>query len=112
MTDALSDSKTAEAANAVAVAHEATINALEALLTQSELRIAEKTQIQVKESIEHAFFVPDELGKQRKFIDITQIPRICDDIRTIKNSMWWMSRIAAVVGTIIFSAGAWAISRS
>lgn len=100
MSDPIVDSKTAESANAAATAHEATMNAFAALLVQSEARIAAKTQLQVKDSIEHAFFVPADPTKQKRFIDITQIPRICDDITGLKNMFLWASRIGAVLLTI------------
>jgi methyl coenzyme M reductase alpha subunit len=103
MTDPLSESKVAEAAQAAAVSHEAMVNAQAALLKESEARISILVGDKIRDAIEHAFFVPTVPGKQKKFIDITQIPRICDDIAAIKNTLWWQSRIAGVVGMIILT---------
>jgi len=103
MQDPLSEAKVAEAAQAAAVSHEAMVNAQAALLKESESRLAVMVGEQIKASIERAFFVPDEDGRQKRFIDITRIPRICDDIRSIKDTLWWQSRIASVVGAIVLA---------
>lgn len=99
----LAESKVAESANASAIAHEALVNAQAALLRESESRISQVVGKQIRDAIDCAFFVPSEPGKQKKFIDITQIPRICDDITSIKNTLWWQSRIASVVGMIVLT---------
>ena len=99
----LSDSKVAEAAQAAAVSHEAMVNAQAALLKESEVRLSAMLGEQIKETIEQAFFVPEEPGRQKRFIDITRIPRICDDVRDIKNTLWWQSRIAGVIGFVVLT---------
>lgn|ERR1700722_19046572 len=99
----LSDSKVAEASNAAAIAHEAMVNAQAALLKESEVRLSAMVGEQIKDSIAQAFFVPEEPGRQRRFIDITRIPRICDDVRDIKNTLWWISRISGVIGFVVLT---------
>ena len=43
-------------------------------------------------------------GEQsEKAMLIKRIPFICNDIRDIKNSLWWQSRIAGVVGTVVLT---------
>jgi len=107
MSEPLAESLSAEVAQAAAIHAEATEKARQAQMSESESRIVELVTSQLTEVIEHAFFVPAEPGKQKKFIDITQIPRICDDITSINNTLWWLSRIAGVVGTIlVLSIGA------
>lgn len=89
-----------EAAQAAAVSHEAMVNAQAALLKESEARLSTMIGDQIKQALEYALFAPTGDGRQKKFIDITRIPRICDDIQSIKDTLWWQSRIAYVVGTV------------
>jgi hypothetical protein len=103
MQDPLSESKVAEAAQAAAVSHEAMVKAQAALLKESEVRIGSLMREQIKTAFNDVFFVPDGEGRQKKYIDITRIPRLCDDVRDIKTTLWWMSRIASVVGFVILT---------
>ena len=98
--DPLSEAKVAESANASAIAHEALVGAQTALLRESESRIASMMGVQLKNAFNDAFYVADGDGRQKKYIDITRIPRICEDISIIKNTLWWTSRIASVVGMV------------
>ena|ERR1700683_163670 len=100
--DNLSEAKVAESANASAIAHEALVNAQAALLKESESRLGAIMSNQIRSAINDAFYVSED-GRQKKFIDITRIPVICRDIADIKNTLWWTSRIASVVGMVVLA---------
>ena len=43
-------------------------------------------------------------GKETdKAILIQRIPFICNDIRSIKDTLWWISRISSVIGAVILA---------
>lgn len=80
-------SKVAEAAEATAIAHQMTSEAREAQQLQVTAQLRESIGKEIKASIEHAFMVPDEPGKPRRFVDVTQITRLCDDIDAINKKL-------------------------
>ena len=80
----LAESLSAEAVQAHAVAQEAVEKAREAQMES----VMERVLVKVLSD-------PDESP-----ILIKRIPFICIDIRDIKNTLWWQSRIASVIGAI------------
>jgi len=81
-TKILADSLSAEAAQAAAIHAEAIEKAREAQMHSVFTKVL--TEV-----------LSDEGGSP---LLVKRIPFICNDIRDIKNTLWWQSRIAGVLG--------------
>lgn len=87
--DPLVEAKVAEAAHAAAIASEAQANAHGAQLEETLVSALRKVLV-------------DGDSEERPML-IKRIPFICKDIADIKNTLWWTSRIASVVGAIMLA---------
>jgi hypothetical protein len=84
MDDPILQSKVAEAAHAAAIANEATSNAREEQMYSVFVKA-------MKEVLK-----PGE--EDDAPLLIKRVPFICQDIKDIKNTLWWQNRIASVIG--------------
>jgi hypothetical protein len=83
----LADSLSAEAAQAAAIHAEAIEKAREAQMHN----VFTKVLMEV---------LNDDGGSP---LLVKRIPFICNDIRDIKNTLWWQSRIAGVIGFVVLT---------
>lgn len=54
-------------------------------MRETEIKLLESVTETMKAAFKFAFTTPE--GEQRKFIDVTQLSRVCDDIAELKNGM-------------------------
>lgn len=114
MNDNPIENKVDAAAQAAAEANKATSEARAAMFKDFKEELIGTVSKEMKEAFAFAFTTPD--GLQRKFVDMTQLNRVCDDIegmhtslstlkdnqKDIKNDLSWIKYIG---GGFVIAAG-------